>query len=198
MFILPFKTFVFNGFITRLSIAIFTIASLILSNAYSDETAPQAPLSFSEGSVRTDFSSEPITERLEKLPLEENAAMEYFPFPLEKELELREDEDRFFYQFIKMLGTLGLLIGFMLFASWFLKRLLNTRVQQMNTTSYIKVIERRALSNKSSLYLVEVQGKTFVVGESMQGLSLITNFIKPFSEFEKEQITSDEVNNNVQ
>jgi flagellar biogenesis protein FliO len=166
---LPLKTFIFNILNKRIAMLCMFLVMCVsgyCADSSSISTETENPLKHSEEPASTN-----------------KAADEYFPFSLDKEMPEREDEDRFFYQFMKMLGMLGLMVGLMLFASGFLKRLNSTRVEQINTSSHIKIIERRALSNKSSLYLVEVHDKTFVVGESMQGLSLITNFAKPF-EFE--------------
>jgi flagellar biogenesis protein FliO len=80
------------------------------------------------------------------------------------------EPDRFFSEFINMLTTLGLIVVLIFAVSWLLKRLLNTRIQQMNTKSVIKIVERRSLSPKSSLYLLEVHGKNFMIGESSNGL----------------------------
>lgn len=99
------------------------------------------------------------------------------PFLIEEENKPSPlSDDHFFREFINMLGTLALLIAFMLFASWVLKRMLNQRVQQLNTSSHIKVLDKRALSNKASVYLIEINDKVFLVGESMNNLSLIGNF----------------------
>lgn len=103
------------------------------------------------------------------------------PFPFDAE-ELHADEtDKFFREVLKMLGTLGLLILVMVVASWMLKRMLNTRVQQLNTSSFIKITEKRALSNKSALYLLEIQGKSFIIGESTNGLVLLGSSREQFS-----------------
>jgi len=86
------------------------------------------------------------------------------------------DQDLFFKEFLNMLTTLGLIIAALLFLSWFVKRMMNTRVQQLNTSSLIKIIERRSISPKAQLYLVEIHGKTLVLGESHLGLTKITEY----------------------
>lgn len=114
------------------------------------------------------------------------------PYLIEEEKPAPLDDDHFFREFINMLGTLALLIAFMVFASWVLKRMLNQRVQQLNTGSSIKVVEKRALSNKAAVFLIEVEGKAFLVGESMHNLSLIATFPEglkeEFSEEEQKEI----------
>lgn len=78
----------------------------------------------------------------------------------------REGGESFEAKFVRMLVILGLLIGFMVLAAWALKKMMKTRVEQLNTASSIKVLETRALSPRSSLYLIEVEGKTLLIAES--------------------------------
>src|SRR4051812_14460183 len=64
--------------------------------------------------------------------------------------------DRFYTEFFKMLSVLGLIVLALLMVTWFLKRMLNTRIEQVNSNSLIKVIERRSLTPKTSVYMLEV------------------------------------------
>jgi flagellar protein FliO/FliZ len=79
-------------------------------------------------------------------------------------------------KFLNMLVMLGLLIGLMIGASWFLKRMMNTRQNQLNTDSYITVLETRQLSPRSTIYVLEVKGQGIVIGESATGIHLLTKF----------------------
>lgn len=99
------------------------------------------------------------------------------PFPFEdiKNEQHKPGEDRFISDFMNMLASLGLIIALIFIVSWFLKRFLNTRIQQMNTTSAIKIVERRALTPKSSIYLLEVNDRTMVIAESTNGVTLLSN-----------------------
>lgn len=83
------------------------------------------------------------------------------------------ENNRFFHEFFNMLLTLGLIILIILVVGWLLKRLLNTRIQQMNTSSLIKILERRSLSPKSTLYLLNIQGKEIAIAETQQGITLL-------------------------
>lgn len=84
------------------------------------------------------------------------------------------DGTNFMSDFIKMLSTLGLLIGFLLFVSWYLKRLMQSRVQQQNTSSSIKVLEQRQLSARATIHIVEIEGKVFAIGESTGNICLLS------------------------
>lgn len=58
------------------------------------------------------------------------------------------------------------LLGFVLLAIFILKRISSQRTFQMNRERYIKIIERRPLSPKTSIYLVQVGDQKIVLTES--------------------------------
>jgi flagellar biosynthetic protein FliO len=82
-------------------------------------------------------------------------------------------EDNFTIQLINMLTTLGLFVAFMFAISWFLRRMLNSRMQQANEGSEIKIIERRSVSPKTAIFLMEIRGKNLVIAESSHGVALL-------------------------
>jgi len=96
------------------------------------------------------------------------------PFP-----ETAEGEGRFFYEFLYMLLILALMIAVMVAASWLIKRMLSSRMQGTNLTNDIKVLEQRGISTKSSLYLVEVYGERFLLGESQSGITSLGKISVP-------------------
>ena len=99
------------------------------------------------------------------------------PVPAEPPIPVQEEgQDRFFQEFMNMLTTLGLIVATIFFISWFLKRMVNTRIQQVNTTSLIKIVERRALSPKTTLYVVEIYDKQLIIGETATGMSTLGEF----------------------
>lgn len=110
-----------------------------------------------------------------------------FTFPLEDLVDTPDKHnDRFYIEFFNMLATLGLVIAIILIAAWLLRRLLNTRLEQINTTSTIKIVERRALSPKSSVYLLEIYDKIIVVAETQSGITQLVEFdIPPEPEISK-------------
>jgi flagellar protein FliO/FliZ len=77
-------------------------------------------------------------------------------------------------EFINMLFVLGGIIVVLLLAGWLLKRVLRSRIAQVNFSSSIKIIDKRALHPKACLYLIEVEGKRFVVGEGQNHMALVT------------------------
>jgi flagellar biosynthetic protein FliO len=102
-------------------------------------------------------------------------------------------EDHFFRDLMNMFASLGLIIIVIFIASWFMKRILNTRLQQMNATSEIKILERRSLTPKTAIYLVEIGGKGMALAESTNGITLLTQFSpdKDFSQILEEKIKKD-------
>lgn len=95
------------------------------------------------------------------------------PYPYVEEIKTENDGSPFLKEFLNMLWTLGLLLGGLFLVAYLLRRLLNARQDQANVTSAIKIMERRALSNKTSLYLIEVGEKAIVLSEGSNGVTLL-------------------------
>lgn len=90
-------------------------------------------------------------------------------------------EDHFFYSFLNMLFSLATILVVILIISWIFKRLLNTRMQQLNTSSLIKIIERRSLTPKTILYVLEINGRDIAIAESINGVTLLSHFMEPLA-----------------
>lgn len=97
-------------------------------------------------------------------------------FPMEHLIEETKHDDHFFVEMLKMFASLGLIIALILIVAWFLKRMVNTRIEQSNSKSPIKILDRRNLSPKSILYLLEVEGTGIVIAESATGVTKLTEF----------------------
>ncbi len=135
------------------------------------------------------FGSNPTCaeEALDNQALKRRAIEEEIPLPpslrgaVIKELPR---EDNFMKEFINMLMTLGAIITVLLLASYLLKRMANSRIQQMNESSEIKILERRSITAKTAVYLLDVRGAQYALVESHNGLILLPNV--PISENDKE------------
>lgn len=68
--------------------------------------------------------------------------------------------------FFKMFGTLIVLLIGIFGAVFALKRLSRGRLASSNAAHAIKILERRPLSPKTTLYLIEANGKRSVIAES--------------------------------
>jgi flagellar protein FliO/FliZ len=85
-----------------------------------------------------------------------------------------KESDTFQAKFIRMLVLLGLLIGFMLLASSMLKRMMRKRLNNQNVGSSIKILETRYLSPKSTVYLLDIRGKGYIIAEAHSNVTLLT------------------------
>lgn len=72
-------------------------------------------------------------------------------------------------EFSRMMMILGAILGVVLLIAWLLRNFLNSRIKQVNQNNIIKVLERRNLSQKSMMYLIEVYNKQFLIGDSAAG-----------------------------
>lgn len=87
--------------------------------------------------------------------------------------ESSHEEGRFMAEFWKVLMALGGMIAALFFLSWSAKKLLQSQVEQTNETNAIKVIQKRPLSTKTTVYLLEIEGRSVVMAESTNGVTLL-------------------------
>lgn len=80
-----------------------------------------------------------------------------------------------YLEFFKMIFMLGVIIAFLLLIMWFIKRMLSSRIEQLNTTSVIKILERRPITPKTALYIVEAFDKRLMIAESHNGVTLLSD-----------------------
>jgi flagellar biogenesis protein FliO len=77
----------------------------------------------------------------------------------------------FFKTFLMIAGGLALVFLLMIV----FKRFAMIRYSNMNQNSYIKVIERRPISQKSTLYLVQIGDQKVMIAESQLEIKKITD-----------------------
>ena len=75
--------------------------------------------------------------------------------------------------FVKMFLTLIALIALLGVSFWFLRKLIQQRLQKGNSQSAIQILEKRMISQKTMLYLIEVEGKKTVIAESHLEIKVI-------------------------
>lgn len=90
--------------------------------------------------------------------------------------QVERESDTFQAKFFNMLLILALLIGFMMLASWALKRMMRSKMTNLNTAGNIKVLETRYLSPRATLYLVEVRDQNFLIAESPTHVTYLATF----------------------
>lgn len=126
----------------------------------------EMPAHYSLGDISGNLSAPFISESETNPLVEESASAEPFE-PLQEEEPPKEFN--YWQQFFKMMTILGLLLAVVLTIAWTLRGYLNRRVQQINQNFLIKILEKRTLSAKSQLVLVEVYGKKMLVSDSQAG-----------------------------
>lgn len=147
-------------YLSFLSNIFFNQTSVLMAQTDEVQTIERQEQSFDGSSLepvrhRSDpsqFDSDPLSTHLD-------------PFETDSPVPTKET-DSFQTKFLNMLLILGLLIGFMILASWMLKRMTRTRADQVNQSSSIRVLETRSLSPRSTIYLLDIRGQGIVVAET--------------------------------
>ncbi len=97
------------------------------------------------------------------------------PLPIDQSLTSQNDKESLYpifdtpeYKpaFIKMLLILIALIALIFLTFWIFRKMMRMRLTQANLTKNIKILEKRAISPKSLLYIVEIDGKKILISES--------------------------------
>lgn len=78
--------------------------------------------------------------------------------------------------FFKMLLILIALIALIFLTFWIFRRLMRMRISQANLTKNVKILEKRALSPKTLLYIIELDGKRVLISESTLEVKKIKDF----------------------
>lgn len=78
--------------------------------------------------------------------------------------------------FIKMMLTFGVLILLLFGTYWFIRRLVQMRLQRGIGTASIQIIEKKMISAKTMLYLIEVENKKVLIAESQLEIKRIESF----------------------
>lgn len=87
-------------------------------------------------------------------------------------------------ELIHMLSTLLLVLGLIFVTVLFLKKFMASKGRHLNKTTSIKILEKRILHQKASLYLVQVENKKILISDSTAGLSFLCHL--PLQEEELE------------
>jgi flagellar biogenesis protein FliO len=146
------------------------VFSCICGNLYSaDATQSFPPVPSSQ------IQSQVIVPTRDNTVIDPNN--KYPESPLHIPLEDQGGGDRFTSELINMVTTLGLILALMIGVVWLLKRTVNARMINVNTSSAIQVLDKRMLSNKATVYLLDVNGKGILVGESATGIARLDSDI---------------------
>jgi flagellar biogenesis protein FliO len=78
--------------------------------------------------------------------------------------------------FVKMLLTFVALIALLFGTYWFIRRLIRNRLQKGVGDASIQILEKRMISPKTMLYLVEVENKKILLAESHLEIKRLEGF----------------------
>ena len=88
------------------------------------------------------------------------------PSPMETFISKSDSMPSYEATFIKMLLTLGGLIVLVFLTIWVLKKATHGRFGSLGSQKKIIVLEKKPLSPKTLLYLIEFEGKKILISES--------------------------------
>jgi flagellar biogenesis protein FliO len=121
------------------------------------------------------------------LPWQGEAEPDSIPLPPElQERYLRaeqEGDSKFYSSFVQMLIYLALLIAVLYAGMYLVKRMLYRQIGHVNASDLIHIVERKILTPRSTLYIVEVKGRSYLLSDSVYGARLIKEL--PFKSFEE-------------
>ncbi|MEI8301565.1 MAG: flagellar biosynthetic protein FliO [Chlamydiota bacterium] len=96
--------------------------------------------------------------------------------PMEQEApELTSATSSYESAFLKMILVLVGILVFVFIVFFLFKKFSSSRMQQSNHTRTIKILEKRAISPKSMLYLIEIGGQKILIAESQLEIRPISN-----------------------
>jgi flagellar biogenesis protein FliO len=121
------------------------------------------------------LSAETAVPALQNEQTQAQTQPEQIPSSFAEELKNGEEGDsRFFQEFLSMLFSVGIILGAIFVLMWVLRRMMNARMEQVNLKSSIKIIERRPLSPKTTIYILEIHGKAVTIADSHNGVALLS------------------------
>lgn len=98
------------------------------------------------------------------------------PMPMEETVpELNAATSTYEAAFLKMVLVLIGILAFIFIVFFIFKRFAATRIKQSNHSRTIKILEKRAISPKSMLYLIEIGGQKMLIAESQLEIRPISN-----------------------
>lgn len=77
-------------------------------------------------------------------------------------------------EFLKMSFSLILLLTFLFITVWLFKKFLKSKGNIFNKSSLIKILDKKSLTQKSSLYIVKVANKLLIIAESPAGIQYLS------------------------
>ncbi|ABC77213.1 flagellar biosynthetic protein FliO [Syntrophus aciditrophicus] len=79
----------------------------------------------------------------------------------------------FFPSLLKMLFALAIVLGMMIGAMYFIKRILHSTTPEIDRGALIRIVASRYLGPKNSIMVVDVAGQIIVIGLSNQQMTVL-------------------------
>ncbi len=89
--------------------------------------------------------------------------------------QVHETTESYEAAFIKTIVVLVGLLVLIILTIWMFKKISHGRLKTFNVLKSVKILEKRPLSPKSMLYLIEVSGKQVLIAESQLEVRKITS-----------------------
>lgn len=158
---------------------------LFLSSPASSQEAPQQ----SPAQTETEKKQPPYSTSSQETPQQSSFQIKTEkkqpPFFEDEFLKNEKNGSRFYQEFLKMIFLLILIIGLLFLVLLILKKFLYNREQKMNIQNRIKILEQRAISSKSTLYLLKVDDISLLIAESPAGVHSLTELHSSHRSFEE-------------
>ena len=138
-----------------------------------------ATINAEEESLKPTQPTEKTTQATQKdTPLPSTPAPAPSPSPFFSEEDAQPDknsvqETHFGELLVRMLLILTITIVALVVISWLAKRFLYSRMQDLNRSSRIQILEKRTLSPKSMLYIVKIDEEEIALAEFPNGVELL-------------------------
>ena len=100
-------------------------------------------------------------EKNELIAKQDATSNDNYEKEIEKEFPQPEFQGAFFKMILAVIAVI--VLGFITF--WAFRKLTRARIEAANSNKAIKVLEKRILSPKSILYLIEYEGKKILISE---------------------------------
>ena len=94
--------------------------------------------------------------------------------PTQKTPDVHQTTESYETAFIKTIVVLVGLLVLVILTVWMFKKISSGRLRSFNSLKSVKILEKRPLSPKSMLYLIEVGGKQVLVAESQLEVRPVT------------------------
>ena len=127
---------------------------------FADDTAPTQSFFDVELIADTEQDKKATHQQETPPPVQEADEKPELPSQMHKATESYETA------FIKTIVVLVGLLVLVILTVWMFKKISHGRVRGLNYMKSVKILEKRPLSPKSMLYLVEVSGKQVLIAES--------------------------------